>query len=409
MKQFQIVRSLIRQCCSRPCFSGLGWSRDFTTLEQAAVEQSLGPDPSRLETKLSTSPGPSDKIKSGEVRWGTLFTNHMFEAEWHLEEGWSVPRVVPRHSIELDPAASVLHYGLEVFEGLKAHRGTKDGKIRLFRPDKNIRRMAVSCARLGLATFDQQMMLECLRRYVMIERDWVPHGRGTALYLRPTCIAIDPKLGVARSKRNLFYIIASPVGHYFQGGNCGVNLLATTKYFRSFPGGIGFCKTGANYALGIVPSEEASRLGCHQVLWLSDAKNRFVTEAGVMNFFVLFKGSKRPELVTAPLDGTILDGVVRSSILDLVRSWGTIDVSERKYSIDEVVQGIVNGQVIEAFGSGTASIITPVTGIHYQDKMYPINSETNKKITPQLLKSMQDIFYGEVDDTFSWNVQVDTE
>jgi branched-chain amino acid aminotransferase len=406
-RQFQLVRSLIRQEWSRSSISR--WNRKFATLEQTVVEPSTGPDPSKLETKISNLPGPSEKMKNGEVRWGTTFTNHMFEAEWHLEEGWSTPRIVPRHTIELDPAASVLHYGLEVFEGLKAHRGTKDGKIRLFRPDKNIRRMAISCARLGLATFDQQMMLECLRRYVMIEKDWVPHGRGTALYLRPTCIAVDPKLGVARSKRNLFYIIASPVGHYFQGGSGGVNLLATTKYFRSFPGGIGFCKTGANYALGIIPSEEASRLGCQQVLWLSDAKNRYVTEAGVMNFFVLFKGAKRPELVTAPLDGTILDGVVRSSILELVRSWGTIDVSERKYSIDEVVQRISQGEVIEAFGSGTASIITPVTGIHYQDKMYSIVSDTEQKISPKLLKSMQDIFYGEVEDTFSWNVEVDTE
>eukprot|EP00871_Galdieria_phlegrea_P004292 jgi/Galph1/4864/GphlegSOOS_G3573.1 len=391
MYRFKVIQT-ITESPTRRIIQLKNW-RCFSTAEPMSSEQTAGPDPSLLQTKLSNLCGPSEQIKKGQVQWGVTFTNHMFEAEWHLEEGWSAPRVVPRHTIELDPAASVLHYGLEVFEGLKAHRGTKDGKIRLFRPDRNIKRMAISCARLGLASFDEKMMLECLRRYVSIEKDWVPHGKGTALYLRPTCIAVDPKLGVARSKRNLFYIIASPVGSYFQGSAPGVNLLVTTKYFRSFPGGIGFCKTGANYALGIIPTEKAARLGCQQVLWLSDPNNRYVTEAGVMNFFVLFRGKSRPELVTAPLDGTILDGVVRRSILELVRSWGNVDVSERKYSIDEVVQKISDGEVIEAFGCGTASIITPVNGIHYSGQLHPITSESKDKISPKLLKELQDIFY----------------
>eukprot|EP00291_Cryptomonas_curvata_P012767 CAMPEP_0172190546 /NCGR_PEP_ID=MMETSP1050-20130122/23177_1 /TAXON_ID=233186 /ORGANISM="Cryptomonas curvata, Strain CCAP979/52" /LENGTH=275 /DNA_ID=CAMNT_0012865439 /DNA_START=152 /DNA_END=976 /DNA_ORIENTATION=+ len=267
--------------------------------------------------------------------FGKFFTDHMLEIEWDSEKGFGVPTISPHHNLSLDPAIPALHYAVQCFEGMKAYKDSA-GNIRLFRPDLNMRRFNDSCTRLSLPAFDGADMLECLKALLRLDRDWVPDRDGFSLYLRPTCIATSHTLGVQPPTRALLYAIACPVGPYFANGFAPIRVLAESAYCRAWPGGTGANKVGSNYALGLLPQRLASAQGYSQVLWLS-GEDEAVTEVGAMNIFFLWKTPDGVvELITAPLDGIILPGVTRASILELARAWGEFRVTERRYTMAEV-------------------------------------------------------------------------
>ncbi len=329
-----------------------------------------------------------------KLGFGQLFSDHMFLMEYD-GKAWSNPRIEPYRDFQIDPATLVLHYGQGIFEGLKAYRNGDD--LYLFRPEKNIERMNQSATRMMMQTFDEELALEALKQLCLLEKDWIPDSHGTALYLRPTMIATEVSLGVRPSSKYLFYIIASPVGAYYANGYSPIKLMVTEKYARTAPGGAGAVKTMGNYAAAMFATNEAHEAGFNQVLWLDAVEKKYVEEVGVMNFFALFKD----ELVTPNLTGTILPGVTRDSVIQLVKSWG-IKVSERQLSIDELVRGIESGDVLETFGSGTAAVISPISDIHYQDKTYQIADGQIGSFTQRLFNELTAIQYGKTEDPFGW-------
>lgn len=353
------------------------------------------------------------------VGFGTVFTDHMLQCSYRSGE-WGVPRIVPRAPLQLDPAASVLHYGLEVFEGLKAYRPDDDADsdtVRLFRPMRNVMRMYRSAARLALPIFEPAEMLSLLEEFVRLEAPWVPRRDANApqasLYLRPALISTDPRLGVRRSGEALLFVLASPaLGDYYADTNArdGITLLASDAFTRAWPGGVGDAKCGGNYAPGLVAQELAAAEGCHQVLWLHE--NR-VTEAGVMNFFVVMDDG---EVVTPSLNGMILPGLTRDSVTQLVRArrYGNARMSERDMSIDELVDAIESGRAVEAFGTGTAAVVSPVSGIKYKNRMYafprPARAPAEQggdappplPLSAALKRDLEELFYGAAGAAHEW-------
>ena len=334
-------------------------------------------------------------------------SDHMLTIDWTHEAGWSSPKILPYQALQLDPAASSLHYGLECFEGMKAYRDDH-GHVRLFRPDKNMERMNRSAHRLLLPQFDGAELIKCIEAFLRVERDWIPSGFGYSLYLRPTLISTHPYLGVSPSHACKLYVIASPVGPYFPEGFNPIKLYADPHHARAWPGGTGAAKVGGNYALGIRPAYEASRKGYAQILWLYGEDHQ-VTEVGTMNiFFLLTNAQGRRELVTAPLDGTILPGVTRDSILALTREWKEFEVSERKYTLGELIQASQEGRLIEAFGAGTAAIVAPVKGFAFEGKEYdvPLSGKGGKAgaLAERLTETLMGIQYGRI--PHPWSVIV---
>eukprot|EP00741_Cyanophora_paradoxa_P012405 tig00020610_g11986.t1 len=288
----------------------------------------------------------------------------MLECAWTLEGGWETPVIRPYGSLQLSPACSALHYALQCFEGLKVYRD-EAGKIRMFRPELNMNRMNSSAARLALPTFSGEELIKMIKKLVLVDQEWVPRQPGCALYIRPTLIGNQDSLGVAPSHKALLYVILSPMGTWFPQP---VKLMADERYVRAWPGGTGAFKVGGNYAMSTLAMVEAARDGCNQVLWLfgEDAQ---VTEVGMMNVFFLWRDKAGAlELITAPLDGTILPGVTRDSIVALTRQWGEFKVTERPYYMKEIVEAISEGRMVEGFGSGTAAVVTPIRAILYQGK-----------------------------------------
>jgi len=393
-----MLRSLVR---SRSCLSTLQASRRGV----ATLQSSL--------LTVETTADVKVKPELEGIAFGQNFSDHMLEVEWDQETGWGAPAIVPYHNLSLDPAASVLHYGLEVFEGMKAYKDA-EGRVRMYRPDRNMRRMNNSAERLSLPQFDGAEWVECMKELLKVEESWVPELEGYSLYLRPTLISTHSFVGIAPPAKCLLYVICSPVGPYFAGGFNAVKLLATTEYTRAWPGGTGAAKCGGNYASGIKPQKEATALGYSQNLWLfrNDEGREEVTEVGSMNQFFLWKtkaGEK--ELITAPLDdGTILPGVTRESIIDLCRAKG-ITVTERKYYMDEIVEASDEGRIIESFGAGTACVVCPVREIHYngQDIQIPLDPEDSEgqmgPLTKELFEEITDIHYGRSDS--EWSVLVE--
>jgi branched-chain amino acid aminotransferase len=348
---------------------------------------------------------------AGSQEFGVTFTDHMLLVRYRGGH-WMDPLITSRRPLELDPASSSLQYGLQIFEGLKAYRPDPVGPetedvVRLFRPQENLQRMYRSAARLALPLFDTGSMLRLIEEYVRIEADWVPvrapdeNFRAVSLYLRPCLISTDARLGVRRAEEALFYVIASPSlgGYYSAANNAGVTLLATEEFVRAWPGGVGDTKCGGNYALSLVAQELAHAEGCHQVLWLDPDRN--VTEAGVMNFFAVTSSG---EVVTAPLSkGLILPGVMRSAVIQLIEqgrfppganhsSWRLV---ERSLSVDELVQGIEQGRIVEAFGTGTAAMICPVAAVKYRGRTFrlPEASDAKRRLTWQLSRALEHLFF----------------
>jgi len=340
---------------------------------------------------------PADETKLG---FGKIFTDHFFTMPYHAGRGWHDPQIEPCRPLDLHPTAMCLHYGQEIFEGMKAYRG-KDG-IYLFRPRENIRRMNVSAERLCMPQVDEDLFLAALKKLVLLEKDWIPHGSGTSLYIRPTMIATEEALGVHPASEYLFFIIAGPVGAYYPEGFSPTKIFVTEEYSRAAPGGTGYCKAGGNYAASLYVSEIAKKMGYTQVLWLDALERKYVEEVGTSNmFFVIGE-----ELITAPLAGTILPGVTRDSVIRLAGSWG-VKVAERRLSMDEVMAAIAGGTLREAFASGTAAIVSPVGLIYFRGKEYPINEGKTGVLTEKLYNEILQIQYGLKDDPFGWRMKID--
>lgn len=336
---------------------------------------------------------PADESSLG---FGKFFSDHMFIMEYEEGKGWMNPRIEPYHRLSLDPASSVLHYAQEIFEGLKAYRRA-DGSIVMFRPWDNCKRLNKSAERMCMPEIDVDFNVEAMRKLVEVEKDWVPHTEGTSLYLRPTMIANDEALGVHAAKRYIYYIICAPSGAYYPTGLAPIKIKVEDKYVRAVRGGMGFAKTGGNYACSIKAGADAGKEGFSQVLWLDGQELKYVQEVGAMNMMFLIDD----KLVTAPLDGAILPGITRDSILTLARSEG-ITVEERRLSVDELMTAADNGHLREAFGTGTAAVVSPVGHLCYRDHMVQVNDGGIGKLTQHFYDTLTVIQWGKVEDRFNW-------
>jgi branched-chain amino acid aminotransferase len=343
-----------------------------------------------------TKARPSDD----SLTFGTVFTDHMFVMDYDEGKGWHDPRIVPYEPFSFDPASSVLHYAQAVFDGLKAFRG-KDGTIRLFRPRKHAERLNRSCERLCIPELDVELVLESFNKLIEIDQDWVPAKPGTALYLRPTIVASEAFLGVRPAKRYSYFLILSPVGPYYAEGINPVKILATDEYVRAVKGGTGEAKTAANYAASLYGAEVAKKAGYTQVLWLDGVHHKYLDEVGTMNIMVKIGD----EIITPPLNGAILAGVTRDSVLTLMRDWG-LKVSERQISIDEVMQAGKNGTLAEMWGTGTAAVVSPVGELGYRDQKITINNGKTGPLTQKLYDAIVGIQYGETNDPHHWTQTV---
>ncbi|RLV95818.1 Branched-chain-amino-acid aminotransferase cytosolic [Spathaspora sp. JA1] len=357
-----------------------------------------GIDSTKLTIECTSNPKP--KLAKEDLIFGKYFTDHMLEIEWDSQSGWATPKISPYHTLNLDPSTIVFHYAFELFEGMKAYRDN-NGKIRTFRGDKNMIRMNKSAERIALPTFDGEELLKCIDKFLLLDSDFVPEGKGYSLYLRPTLIGTTASLGVGVPDKALLYVIASPVGPYYSSGFKPVSLEATDYAVRAWPGGVGDKKLGANYAPCVKPQLEAASRGFAQNLWLF-GKEGYITEVGTMNVFFVFKDQQgKKELVTAPLDGTILEGVTRDSILELARDRLDSDewvISERKYTIGEVEERANKGELVEAFGAGTAAVVSPIKNIGFRDGRnieVPVALGNSGELTSQVAEWIRKIQYGE--------------
>jgi branched-chain amino acid aminotransferase len=344
-------------------------------------------------------PKPTDETKLG---FGLHFSDHMFLMSYDPDHGWHAPRIEPYHDLTLSPAAMVLHYAQEVFEGMKAYRGTGDGVIRLFRPAENLARFNRSCERLVIPEVPVDVAYEGLRQLVRLDRDWVPHTHGCALYLRPNVIAIDPFLGVRSSSTFLYYIIVGPVGAYYPEGFNPVSIFVSDEYVRAVRGGIGEAKTGANYAASLKGQMQARKEGFSQVLWLDALERRYVEEVGTMNIFFRI-GEK---VYTSPLTGSILPGVTRSSVIARLRHWG-VPFAEERLAIDDVLAAARSGELKEVFGSGTAAVIAPVKDIAFKEQRVQVADGKTGAISQRLYDAILGIQYGTAEDPFGWTQPID--
>jgi branched-chain amino acid aminotransferase len=353
-------------------------------------------DAIRINLAAARKAKPKDK----GLTFGTVFTDHMFVCDFQEEKGWYDPRVEPYGPLSLDPACAMLHYAQGIFDGLKAFRA-RDGKVRLFRPQKHVERLNNSARRMCIPPLDPELALRSLTTLVDIDRDWVPGTVGTSLYIRPTIIASEPFLGVRPAKEYLYYVILSPVGAYYPEGINPVRILTEEQHVRAVEGGVGSAKTGANYAASLYAAEEAKHKGFTQVLWLDGRHHKYIDEVGTMNIMVRI----RDEVITPPLAGSILPGVTRDSVLTLLRDWG-YGVSERQLSIDEVIAAAADGTLKEMWGTGTAAVISPVGELAFKHHRIVINGGRIGELTQKLYDTIVGIQYGTVADTHGWTVEV---
>ncbi len=351
----------------------------------------------RIELAKTLKEKPQNENKLG---FGSIFTDHMFVMNYDTGEGWHDARIVPYGPLSLDPAAMILHYGQEVFEGLKAYR-TRDNRILLFRPQENFKRLNNSNERLCIPKMDEEFLLHALTTLLNVEKDWIPHQEGTSLYIRPFIIATDPKLGVHPAEHYLFLIILSPVGAYYQEGLNPVKIYVEQNYVRAVRGGTGYAKTSGNYASSLKAQEEAEEQQYTQVLWLDGVEKRYIEEVGTMNVFFKIGG----EVITPELNGSILPGITRKSAIELVRSWG-YPVSERKLSIEEVAKAYDEGKLEEAFGTGTAAVISPIGVLKWGDRIMEIGGGKIGELSQRIYDELTAIQWGRGNDPFGWAYEV---
>lgn len=344
---------------------------------------------------IKTQNSRKDQIDFGKLGFGEIFSDHMFSMDY-INGKWVSSQIIPYGKIEIFPSMCSLHYGQIVFEGLKAFF-TRNGTINIFRPEKYHNRLNHSCRRLCIPEIDYDLFMDSLKELVFLDKGWIPKMRGYSLYIRPFVFAIDNFLGVKISESYRFMIITSPVGAYYREGINPVRLVTSSEYIRAAKGGLGAAKTPANYAGTLLPAEEAHKRGFTQVLWLDGIERKYIEEVGTMNIFFLIND----ELITPPLEGTILGGVMRDTVLHLSKEWG-ISVAERKISIDEVQWASREGRLKEVFGTGTAAVISPIGEIQHNGNLTVVNSFKIGPLCQKLYDEITGIQYGERRDKFNW-------
>jgi len=349
-----------------------------------------------MEIKIIEKETPGVMPPENELGFGRYFSDHMFVMDYEEGLGWHDARIIPFGYISLHPASTVLHYGAEIFEGLKAYR-TESGSVRLFRPMENIRRLNRSAERMCLPTIDESLALELLETFVRHEERWVPKSFGTSLYLRPYMFGNDETLGVHTVKRATYMIIASPSGSYYKEGINPVKIMIEDEDVRTVRGGTGYAKCGGNYAASTRAGERANKKGYSQVLWLDGVERKYVEEVGAMNVMFKIDG----EIITPALTGSILPGITRRSCIEVLRDLG-YKVTERLLSVDELMEAIEGGRLEEAWGCGTAAVVSPIGRLMYKDVEHVINGEKIGEVTQKLYDTLTGIQWGRLEDTHGW-------
>lgn len=354
-----------------------------------------------LDIKIERTKNPKDKPKADQpLGFGKIFTDHMFMMNYTKGIGWHDARIVPFQKLVLSPAAMVFHYGQEMFEGMKAYK-TDDGRTCLFRPDMNAKRAKNTNDRLCIPEIPEEDFVQAVKAVVKVDEDWIPTAPGTSLYIRPFIIATDEFLGVKPSTTYLFIIILSPSGAYYESGLNPVDIWIEDEYVRAVRGGIGETKTGGNYAASLIAQVKAHDSGYSQVLWLDGVERKYIEEVGAMNIFFKIDGV----VVTPMLNGSILPGVTRDSVIHLCKSWG-LPVEERKISIDEIFEAQQSGKLEEVWGTGTAAVISPVGRLRWKDEVMVIQDGSIGKLSHKLYDTITGIQLGKIEDKFNWVCEV---
>lgn len=354
-----------------------------------------------LDIKFEKTKNPKQKPdESKDLEFGKMFTDHMFVMDYEEGKGWYNPRVEEFKDLSLSPAAMVFHYGQTMFEGMKAYK-TDDGRVVMFRPNKNIERANNSNRRLCIPEIPEEDFLQAVKEVVKVDKDWIPTKPGASLYIRPFVISTEAALGVKPSNSYKFMIILSPVGAYYKEGLNPVKIWVEDEYVRAVRGGIGEAKTGGNYAASLFSQEKAHEAGYSQVLWTDGIEHKYIEEVGAMNIFFKIAG----KVVTPMLNGSILPGVTRNSVIEVCKSWG-MEVEERRVSVEELHVAAKNGTLEEVFGSGTAAVISPVGTLRFEDEVFEINGGKIGKVSQKLYDTITGIQTGKVEDTFGWVVEV---
>ncbi len=354
-----------------------------------------------MDIKITKTTCPKEKPEASTLGFGKFFSDHMFIMDYSREEGWHDARIVPFGPFEIHPASTVLHYGSEIFEGLKAYRRA-DGKVQMFRPIENIRRMNSSAERLCLPQIDEDMEMEILKTFVKCEEDWTPSAPGTSLYLRPFMYGNDETLGVHAVHNARFMIIASPVGSYYKEGINPVKIMIEDQDVRAVRGGTGYAKCGGNYAASNRAGERAEQKGYSQVLWLDGVERKYIEEVGAMNVMFKING----EIITPALTGSILPGITRKSCIEVLKSEG-YKVTERLLSIDELEKAMADGTLEEAWGCGTAAVVSPIGELSYKGEVFTVNAGKIGEVTQKLYDTLTGIQWGTVEDNFGWICPLD--
>ena len=341
-----------------------------------------------------------EKPDQKKLGFGKYFADYMFTMDYDEGIGWHDATIRPYGPIEMNPATVVLHYAQETFEGLKAYRRA-DGQIQLFRPEMNAKRMINSNARLCMPEFPVDMFVEAVEALVKVEADWVPSEPNTSLYIRPFMFATEAALGVHMANAYKFMIICCPVGAYYAAGLNPVKILVEDELVRAVKGGTGFTKCGGNYAGSILGQVKAEKLGYAQVLWLDGEHRKYVEEVGTMNIMFKIAG----EIYTAPIEGTVLPGVTRDSMIHLLRDWG-YKVNETRLSVDDLMKAGHDGTLEEVFGTGTAAVVSPVGELRYKDDVVTVNNFEIGELTQKLYDTLTGIQWGRIPDKYGWTVEV---
>ncbi|WP_428898004.1 branched-chain amino acid aminotransferase [Parelusimicrobium proximum] len=353
------------------------------------------------EIEIIRTNKPGEPIKDiSQLGFGKYFTDHMFVMDYTEGKGWHNAKIMPFQNIELSPAAMILHYGQEVFEGMKAYKA-KDGRVMLFRPQENFKRLNMSNDRIAIPKIDEDFALEALKKLVSIDQNWIPQGEGASLYIRPYIFATQPNLGVKISDSYKFMIIMSPVGPYFAEGLAPTKILVESEYVRAVKGGTGEAKTGGNYASAMLAQGIAAKEGYKQVLWLDGVEHKYIEEVGAMNVFFVIND----EIITPALNGSILHGITRKSVIDLLNANG-YKVNERRISVEEVFEAADKGTLQEMFGSGTAAVVSPVGKLKWKGNEVIINNNEVGKITSFCYDNLTGIQNGDLPDTMNWMVLI---
>ena len=353
-----------------------------------------------MEIRIEKAKTLKEKPIASTLGFGKVFTDHMLIVDYNEKEGWHDARIVPFANLSIHPASTVLHYGVEIFEGLKAYR-RKDGSIRMFRPLENVRRMNRSAERMCLPQMDENDMLKCFETLVSLEKDWVPSENGTSLYIRPFMFGNDETLGVHAVKNATFVIITSPVGSYYKEGINPVKIMIESDDVRAVRGGTGEAKCGGNYAASNRAGKRAEEKGYSQVLWLDGVERKYIEEVGAMNVMFKINGT----VVTPMLSGSILPGITRKSCIEVLKSKG-YKVEERRISIDELAKAMEDGTLEEAWGCGTAAVVSPIGELCYQDKHFTVNGGKIGKVTQELYDTLTGIQWGVLPDTLGWTYPI---